>query len=84
MQFRQHHIRFTPGIVPTAAAFVALALTLYLATWQQGRAASKRALQAEFDQRGVDAAVSLSATSRDAAALRYRQANARGEWRDSA
>ncbi len=42
---------FTPRFLPTFAAVIAVGLTLYLATWQQGRAEEKRALQAKFDER---------------------------------
>ena len=42
---------FTPRLLPTLAAVIAVGLTLYLATWQQGRADEKRALQEKFDER---------------------------------
>jgi surfeit locus 1 family protein len=80
MQFRQTKIQFRPGLLPSMAALMALALTLYLATWQQGRAGEKRLLQSTFDQRAADAPVTLGADARDAIALRYRQARAAGLW----
>jgi surfeit locus 1 family protein len=80
MHFRQYHIRFTPSLIPTLAALVALAATLYLATWQQGRASEKRALQAEFDLRERSPQVVIDAATRDANGLRYRNAVARGQW----
>lgn len=80
MHFRQTHIQFRPGLLPSLAALIALALTLYLATWQQGRASEKRLLQTIFDQRVADQPVSLAADTRDANALRYRQARATGQW----
>jgi surfeit locus 1 family protein len=80
MHFRQTHIQFRPGVLPTVAALIALALTLYLATWQQGRASEKRLLQATFDQRASDRPVILTGETRDANRLRYRQARATGLW----
>lgn len=53
---------FRPTLVPTIAAVMALALTLYLATWQQGRAAEKRLLQTSFNARAGLPMVVLSAT----------------------
>ena len=80
MHFAHRHIRFSPRLLPTLAAVAALALTLYLAIWQQNRAAEKRSLQAEFVQRTAAPAMALSSETRDSAALRYRHAIARGEW----
>jgi surfeit locus 1 family protein len=80
MYFRQTHIQFRPAALPTIAALIALALTLYLATWQQGRASEKRLLQATFDQRAADRPVTLTGETRDANQLRYRQARATGRW----
>jgi surfeit locus 1 family protein len=72
-------IRFTPRLIPTLAALLALGLTLHLGTWQKGRAAEKRLLQADFDQRAAMPSIELSVTrvSNDA---RYRLASARGEY----
>jgi surfeit locus 1 family protein len=80
MPLIQRRFSFSPRLVPTLAAMIALALTLYLAIWQQGRAAEKRELQADFTQRSVKPVVVLNSTARDGAALRYRLAIARGEW----
>ena len=77
-------LTFTPRLVPTMAAVLMCALTLYLAQWQQGRAAEKTALQAEFDQRLKTAPQALTADARDADALRFRRAVARGRWHDGA
>jgi len=54
-------------------------LTVYLGNWQQGRAAEKRGLQAQFDVRVGEPPVLLDSRSRDME-LRYRQAVAEGEW----
>ena len=80
MHFAKHQVIFTPGLLPTLAALVSFALTLHLANWQRERAAEKRTLQVEFAQRVAAPPVSLDVDSRDAGALRYRQAEAVGEW----
>ena len=58
---------------------LAFGLTCYLGYWQQGRAAEKRSLQAEYAQRSSLAPISLRAETREAG-LRYRIATARGVW----
>jgi surfeit locus 1 family protein len=80
MSRQSSRIQFRPGLVPSAAAFVAIALTLYLATWQQGRAGEKRTLQATYDKRAGDPPLALTPGARDAAGLHYRRATANGEW----
>ena len=80
MHFAKHQIMFSPGLLPTVAALVTLALTLHLANWQRARAAEKRISQVEFDQRVAASPVTLDADSRDAVALRFRRAEAIGEW----
>ena len=71
--------RFSPSLLPTLAALATVALTVYLGQWQQGRAAEKRGLQAQYEARAHEPAVVLDATSRDPA-LQYRQAVGEGEW----
>jgi surfeit locus 1 family protein len=83
MQLGRRHIAFTPTWVPTLAALLAVGLTGYLGHWQQGRAAEKRALQAEWDARYHQPVVSLSGDAADPA-LRYRRARADGVWQDAA
>ena len=80
MHFANRRITFRSRAWPTLAAFLLIGLTLHLATWQQGRAAEKRGLQAEFDQRVASVPAILDAKAQDADALRYRRAVARGEW----
>ena len=83
MQIVERKITFMPSLLPTLAAVVAIALTLYLAIWQQGRAAEKRALQAEFTERTLAPPLVISATFNSAGigdAYRYRLASARGQW----
>ena len=70
---------FHPTLVPTVAAAVVLALTLYLATWQQGRASEKRVLQASFDARSGLPPLGLPAAEVSADAV-YRRAVAVGEF----
>ncbi len=70
-------VSFTPQLVPTIAAMFALGLTLYLATWQQGRAAEKRLLQTEFDTRIALPAMMLGT---DRKIEPYRQAIAIGQY----
>ena len=72
-------IRFTPSLMPTIAAFLAVALTAYLGHWQQGRAAGKRATQQETGEKNILSPVRLDDRTRDAA-MRHRRAIAAGEW----
>jgi surfeit locus 1 family protein len=79
MRFATSHVSlsFTPRLVPTLAALLVLLLTLYLATWQQGRAAEKRLLQAQFDARIAMPAITLAASTN---VEPYRLAIAIGEY----
>jgi surfeit locus 1 family protein len=70
-------VSFTPQIVPTLAALFAIGLTLYLANWQQGRAAEKRLLQAAFDTR---TALPAAVLGLDRNIEPYRQATATGQY----
>ena len=70
---------FHPTLVPTVAAAMVLALTLYLATWQQGRASEKRVLQASFDARSGLPSLAISAAEVGDDAV-YRRAMAVGEF----
>jgi surfeit locus 1 family protein len=80
MYFANRKLIFAPPLWPSIAAMVFMALTLHLAFWQRDRAAEKRKLQAEFDQRVASAPVLVDALSRDFDQLRFRRAIARGEW----
>jgi surfeit locus 1 family protein len=83
MQIASREISFTPSLLPTLAALIAVSLTLYLAIWQQGRAAEKRTLQAEYSARTQAPPVVLSSDLRkieNVSDYRYRFAAARGEW----
>ena len=83
MNFSVRRLRFTPTPIPTFAALVAVVLTGYLGFWQQGRAAEKRGLQAEFDARSAEPVVNMGSNTRNPE-LRYRKAIAQGEWLPSA
>ena len=72
-------IGFRPTLLPTLAAGVTLALTLYLATWQQDRAAEKRILQASFEARTRMPELSLATLMIGIDDL-YRRAVAVGEF----
>jgi surfeit locus 1 family protein len=83
MQIARREISFTPSLLPTLAALIAVLLTLYLAIWQQGRATEKRALQAEYSARTQALPVVLSNSLgkiENVSEYRYRMANVRGEW----
>jgi surfeit locus 1 family protein len=83
MQIASREVSFTPSLLPTLAALIAVLLTLYLAIWQQGRAAEKRALQAEYSARTQAPPVVLSGglkKNENASEYRYRMTNVRGQW----
>lgn len=83
MQIARREVSFTPSLLPTLAALIAVSLTLYLAIWQQGRATEKRALQAEYSARTQAQPIVLPSSLekiKDANEYRYRLARARGEW----
>jgi surfeit locus 1 family protein len=71
---------FTPRIVPTVAAAALIALTLYLGTWQGGRAQEKRELQALYEARTREAPLVLTGPVDSAQPLLYRRVRAAGEW----
>ena len=80
MLFRLSEIRFAPTLVPTLAALGALGLLLYLGHWQQGRAAEKKDLQTQFENRIAAMPIVLGGEISDPLALRFSRASARGEW----
>ena len=79
MLFRLSEIRFAPTLVPTLAALGALGLLLYLGHWQQGRAAEKRDLQTQFENRIAAMSIVLGGEIIDPLALRYARARAIGQ-----
>jgi surfeit locus 1 family protein len=83
MQIADRKINFSPTLLPTLAALVAVLLTLYLAIWQQGRAAEKRSLQAQYSARTQAQPVVLTPALEkieNASEYRYRLAVAIGDW----
>lgn len=73
-------IAFRPALVPTLAAALAIALTVFLGHWQAGRAAQKRELQALFDARANETPVRLGGSAAGVDALLYRRVRIGGEW----
>lgn len=73
-------LRFRPQLIPTLAMMAMIALTLWLGSWQLGRAEDKAALQRLFEDRMKEAPWPLRATDRDGSALHYRQIVARGTF----
>jgi surfeit locus 1 family protein len=71
---------FTPRIVPTIGAAVAIALTLSLGRWQVQRAEEKAARQALLEARMNDAAVLLTGSVESPEPLLYRHVRAAGRW----
>lgn len=69
-----------PGLIPTIAAAIALALTLSAAKWQFDRAAYKASLQADYEARQAAPAWRLQDGVGDVDALRFRRVEANGEF----
>jgi surfeit locus 1 family protein len=80
MTIRIGRFSFAPGLVPTAAAFAMIALTLWLGNWQMNRAQEKRERQALFEARSNDTPVSLTGAVASADPLLYRRVRASGTW----
>jgi surfeit locus 1 family protein len=73
-------LRFRPQLIPTLATMAMIILTLWLGSWQLGRAEDKAALQTLFENRMKEAPWPLRATDRDGSVLHYRQIVARGTF----
>jgi surfeit locus 1 family protein len=73
-------LRRGPGMIPTLAAALALALTLSAAKWQFDRAAYKRSLEADYRARQAAPAVRIADGAEHADELRYRRVEATGEF----
>jgi surfeit locus 1 family protein len=71
---------FSPGIVPTIGAVVAIALTLSLGRWQAGRAEEKEARQALLEARMNETPVLLTGSVESPEPLVYRHVRAAGQW----
>ncbi|OIQ86479.1 SURF1 family protein [mine drainage metagenome] len=72
--------RFRPGLLPTLAMLLAVALCIRLGLWQQHKAGLKQALQTRLDQRLREAPVVLPEKIAVAEAWRYRRVKARGSY----
>ncbi len=73
-------VQFTPGLIPTLAAVVTLAVTLSLGRWQLHRADEKRTLQRQYQARQSEPPVQVTGREADAAALQFRPLTAAGEF----
>ncbi len=73
-------IRFRPQLVPTIAAIILIAGMVRLGFWQYGKAEEKRALQAAYDARLVEAPVAVPETISDIEKWRYRRIHVRGTF----
>lgn len=72
--------RFAPRLVPTLAAIVLIATTLWLGRWQAQRAQEKETRQALFEARLREAPLELTGAVPSAQPLLYRRVRASGEW----
>lgn len=70
--------RFAPGLWPTLAAVLLIALTLWLGNWQTQRAAYKRSLQARVDVAERTPALRMGAEGADKNHLLYRRVEVQG------
>ena len=71
---------FSPRIVPTIGAAVAIALTLALGHWQTGRAEEKEARQTLLEARMNEAPLLLTGSVESPEPLVYRHVRAAGQW----
>ncbi|HCG53467.1 MAG TPA: SURF1 family protein [Betaproteobacteria bacterium] len=70
-------VRFRPGLVPTVATLIVLALTIHLGNWQRGRASEKLLQQKDFDTRLIMPPMQLP-QDRIVGDVKFRTAVARG------
>ena len=73
-------IRFRPGLVPTLATIVAMAVMVKLGFWQYGKAQAKASLQHTYDLRAGEVAVVIPATVGNIEDWRYRKVKATGHY----
>jgi surfeit locus 1 family protein len=71
---------FAPRVVPTIAAVLLIALTLWLGRWQTDRAGEKEIRQALFEARLRETPVQLTGSVPSAEPLLYRRVRAAGQW----
>jgi surfeit locus 1 family protein len=72
--------RFTPALLPTLAAIVAMALTAALGNWQLNRAAEKQRLQTEYETKASQPAVNYDSKNNSIESMRYRNVKVIGEF----
>ena len=71
---------FSPGPVPTVAAFALIALTAWLGSWQDRRAQEKSAHQALLEARVVAPPLSITGAGGTAGDLLFRRLRAEGRY----
>jgi surfeit locus 1 family protein len=72
--------RFRPGLLPTLATLLTVAVCIKLGLWQQHKAQAKQMLQTQLDQRQQEAPVALPDSIVDLEAWRYRRVKVRGSY----
>lgn len=75
--------QFAPGLWPTLAALFFFVLTLWLGSWQSGRAEYKRLLQARYDAALAQVPVHLGAAGVSRDSLLYRKVEVEGVFDDT-
>lgn len=75
--------QFAPTLWPTLAALFFFALTLWLGTWQSGRAETKRALQARYDAAALAPPIHVGSAPLDRDSVLYRKLEAQGVFDDA-
>lgn len=74
---------FAPTVWPTLAALFFFVLTLALGNWQNGRAETKRALQARYDAALREAPIHVGSTLLDRDSVLYRKLEVVGAFEDA-
>jgi surfeit locus 1 family protein len=72
--------RFTPKLIPTAAALVAMVLTASLGQWQLNRAAEKLSVQTEYEIKASQPAVIYDSKNNLIKSITYRNIRAIGKF----
>lgn len=73
-------VDFTPRLLPTIAAILAVALTASLGRWQMNRAEEKRGRERQYTAMQMAPPLALSGHESGAASLQFRQLTAQGEF----
>lgn len=80
MRIANRQLSFKPGLWPTVAAALTIGITLHLANWQRERAAGKRILQHELEERISASPIIVDEAALDAESLKYRRTVVQGQW----